>query len=81
MNEETRRAIVAEIIAAYQPRMKQAYQFNAKDYVEQWPELTYRQAYEQLMNRVKQGELKTALVASDGQRVRVFWRPGDEGKA
>lgn len=80
MNEETRRAIVAEIVAASRPKVKQAWQFDAGDYVAQCPGLTYRQAYEILNRMAKRNELQTALVSSNGQQVRVFWRSGDEGK-
>lgn len=77
MNEETRRAIVAEIATALQPRVKQPWEFDTEDVLRQCPGMTRASVYEQLKRRVVLGELKSAMVYHDGRQRRVFWRPGD----
>lgn len=77
MNEETRRAILAEIAAALQPRTKQPWEFDTEDMLMLCPGQTRAKVYEQLKRQVRMGELHTAMVHHDGRQRRVFWRPGD----
>lgn len=78
IDEETRRAIVAEIVAATRVRRKQPWQFDVNDYRAQQPELSREHAYHKLMQLVHAGTLRSELVTDQGKQVRAFWRPGDE---
>ena len=81
MNEETRRAIVAEIAAAMRPATKREYQFDADDIMAQCPGMTRAKIYERLKRKWQAGEYKSELISRNGRQVRVFWRPGDVSQA
>lgn len=78
MNEDIRRAIVAEIAEAMQDHVKQPWEFDTQDFLAQCPEMTRARAYEKLKRLVALGKLRTKMVYRDGRLVRVFWRPEDE---
>jgi hypothetical protein len=80
MDEEMRRAIVAEVVAATQMRVKQPWEFDTQDVMAQCPGQSRAQVYERLKMMWKSGELRSELVHHDGSQVRVFWRAGDVGR-
>lgn len=77
MNEDTRRAIVAEIVAATRIRTKQPYQFDVEDYVAAAPGVSRQRAYTVLRDLARRGELETELVNVNGRQRRVWWHAGD----
>lgn len=78
IDEQTRRAIVAEIVAATRTRTKQPYQFDCDDYMAQAPGVNRQRAYDILMKLVQSGELRSELVTFNSKQVRVWWRACDE---
>lgn len=80
MNEETRRAIVAEIVAAARPKAKQEWQFDTEDVIAQCSGLSRATVYEMLKRRWLCGELRSEMVYHAGRQRRVFWRAEDEGR-
>lgn len=77
IDDEMRRAILADIMAATKVREKQAWEFDLDDYMAQCPAIGRRRAYDILMKMVRRGELQSDFVNKAGHCVRVFWRPGD----
>lgn len=80
MNEERRRAIVAEILADSEADELQPYQFTVYDYMQQAGR-SREICRVRLMKLVKAGRLRTASVVHNGQRISAYWRPEDEPKA
>lgn len=78
IDEDTRRAIVAEIVAATRTKRKQPYQFDLEDYVAQAPDISRQRAYDSLMKLARDGTLQTELVTFNSKQVRVWWRVCDE---
>ena len=79
MNEEQRRAIVAEVVRWSGPDGLEPYQFTVYDYMKE-SGLSAGQARTRLGKLVTAGRLQSAMVTHKGKRVRAFWRPEDEPK-
>lgn len=78
MDESTRRAIVAEVMAAMQFRKKQPWQFDIHDAMAESPDVCRSCVHEHLMREVRDGHLHSEMVVHEGKQMRVWWRTKDE---
>jgi hypothetical protein len=80
MNDDRRRAILAEIAKWAEPDGLQLHQFTTKHYMEDHPEIGRSKAQMRLNGWEKTGLLRSAMVTHIGKRVKAYWRPEDEPK-
>ena len=77
MNEERRRAIVAEVARWSKPNEMQPWHFTAYDYMEETG-LSRTRTATRLSALVRSGRLRSEVITHQGKRMRVYWRPEDE---
>lgn len=79
MNEETRRAILEDLIDATQASLLQEHEFTIRDYSDRSSRLTYEGARHQLVRLVKAGELETGERYDErvSRTVNAFWKRED----
>lgn len=76
IDEETRRAILAELVQAAQGDTLRPYEFTVRQYADA-AGMSYDVASRALRRMERAGDLRTRLVRHGGKQVSAYWRYED----